>query len=425
MKRQLHSNMAPFRFNTLVGRLLVVLACSLHQGAQAQGPVLFKIENDYGLIEQKHHKLEGAELLNPFFKKLTELQKTKTGQVNILHIGDSHIQADYITQQLRENFQLHFGNAGRGFVFPWRAAQSNEPAGITSKATGKWESKRVVFPDQPLPIGIGGTTLRTEEDASKISVSIKSNGINYSFNKVAAFFLNEPRSYHLAVEDSAGNKLAFLGSFTDSPWASVATVKLPYQARNATFSMVKSVEQQNRFTLFGLNFTNGNPGVLYHMVGANGAKFKHYTLAEHFAAQTQALQPDLVVISLGTNEAIEHPYSDPAFKNYIATLIDQIRKHNPQAVFLLTTPPDSFKKNGKRNPGVKEVSEKIIETANENLAATYHFFEASGGNHSASKWKKAGLLREDGIHFTMAGYELQGRMMFQVIINAYNEYVSH
>jgi hypothetical protein len=50
-------------------------------------------------------------------------------------------------------------------------------------------------------------------------------------------------------------------------------------------------------------------------------------------------------------------------------------------------------------------------------------YNAMGGDHSADAWKKAGLLRTDGIHFTKDGYEYQGNLLFNAIIKSYNQYV--
>ncbi|MFZ4583546.1 MAG: hypothetical protein ACOYM7_12920, partial [Paludibacter sp.] len=50
--------------------------------------------------------------LTPFFTKLSNLEKFDSTQVlNILHIGDSHIQADFLTREIRNSLQKRFGNA--------------------------------------------------------------------------------------------------------------------------------------------------------------------------------------------------------------------------------------------------------------------------------------------------------------------------
>src|SRR5512133_267315 len=82
------------------------------------------------LINPKH--------LLPFFNKLLKLENGETNQVSILHIGDSHIQADFLTREIRKNLQLRFGNAGRGLVFPLRVAGTNEPNDYRSSTNDNW-----------------------------------------------------------------------------------------------------------------------------------------------------------------------------------------------------------------------------------------------------------------------------------------------
>jgi lysophospholipase L1-like esterase len=392
----------------------------------AQDTIRFSIPNDLGLVDYEESTIANPQHLDPFFRKLSELKKNKNGTVSIMHIGDSHIQADYLSHQLRQNFQREFGNSGRGFLVPNQVAQTNEAANYNSRSTGKWEPKRMVFTEQPLPTGLGGVTVRSGDEGATIKISLKHYpALNYNFNKITAFFHQEPRSYHVVVMDTLSQNMAYFGNFTSSVIQNSATLNLPYSTNKIIFKSIKNLAQQDRVTYFGFNFENGLPGILYHSLGANGAKYKHYLAAEYFIEQSKALKPDLIIISLGTNEAIDHPYSDPKFPEYIEELIKQLQNQNPDAVFMITTPPDSYRKKNKRNPGVANIREKLLDYVNESKIASYDLYQATGGKHSADDWKKAALLRDDGIHFTRAGYELQGNMLYDALIKAYNNYVSN
>ncbi len=393
--------------------------------AFAQDTVRFSIANDFGLVDYDKTVIINPAQLNPFFEKLYQLKKSKKATINILHIGDSHIQGDYLTHQLRQNFQLEFGNAGRGFISPFKVAHTNEPANYTSQSENKWEAKRIVFPEQPLPMGVGGVTIRSEEENASLKISLKNYPkLDYGFNRVTAFFFKEPRSYHIALQDTLGHDLAYMGNFSLAHNAHSATVALPYLTNSISFKSVKAMTQQNRVTYFGFNFENGNPGVLYHAIGANGAKYKHYLSAEYFMEQSKALTPDLIVLALGTNEALDHPYSDPHFIEYVDGLVQKLKSQNPEAIFLIAIHPDSFKKKNKRNPGVMEIRTKLMDYAADHNLACFDLLGAGGENKSASNWRKEELLRDDGVHFTRAGYELQGNMFYLAIMKAYNQYLA-
>jgi lysophospholipase L1-like esterase len=139
--------------------------------------------------------------------------------------------------------------------------------------------------------------------------------------------------------------------------------------------------------------------------------------------QTATLQPDLIIISLGTNEAIEYPYVDSQFNNQLLELITKLKANNPQTQILITTTADFYKKRTRRNPGVEVIRKKILEACNQNNWAYWDLYEVAGGKHAADQWKKNKLLQSEGIHFTKAGYELQGTLLYQAFLKAYNEYV--
>ncbi|HCZ35992.1 MAG TPA: hypothetical protein DHV26_08710, partial [Cytophagales bacterium] len=165
--------------------------------------------------------------------------------------------------------------------------------------------------------------------------------------------------------------------------------------------------------------------VLYHSTGGNGAKVKHYIEATAFAEQTKELAPDLIIVSLGTNEAIEYPYVDPRFTDQLDTFINQLKQHNPNAKIMLTIPMDFYKKKTRRNPGVEVMRSKLIEYADANGLAFWDLYSVAGGKHIADAWKNSGLMQSDGVHFTKSGYELQGALLYQALIKGYNEYVRY
>src|SRR6266850_6474271 len=115
----------------------------------------------YDFLDQEDNRIRNVVSLSDFYEKLYRLRNGENLQVRIIHIGDSHIQADFLSGVLRQNFHHEFGNGGRGLIFPGRVARTNEPSNFFSSSSSQWQVKRIVFPDQPLPIGISGITLRT------------------------------------------------------------------------------------------------------------------------------------------------------------------------------------------------------------------------------------------------------------------------
>jgi lysophospholipase L1-like esterase len=376
----------------------------------------------YGLEVDGDNVIQNAHYLDDFFEDLFQLQQQQDRKINIVHIGDSHIQADYMTSIIRRHFHRHFGNAGRGLIVPLRVAGTNEPNNYKTVSNVTWKSKRCVFPEQPLPIGVGGVTISTSAPAATLEVHMNDLWLDYAFDKLTLFYEEDDRSFEFLLRDVKGAELGKI-SHADDSTRNLAHVTWENKINSVTIEMIKRHGQQSHATIYGMVLENSLPGVLYHTIGVNGAKFRHYTAAKHFATQTAALGADLFIISLGTNESIDYPYVSKNFFSEVEELLSSLRKNNPLAKFLLVTPQDAFRQRTKINPGVMQVREWIIKYAVENGLAFYDMFRAMGGEQSASSWSDNELLSRDGVHLTKDGYEYQGHLFYHALIKAYNQYV--
>lgn len=378
----------------------------------------------YNLENVADNVIQNTAHLDTFYESLYQQRTGGNRKINIIHVGDSHVQADYLTRIVRRNFQEQFGNAGRGLIVPARVAGTNEPPNFLSSSTVIWKAKRCIYPDHPMPIGIGGITINTDQPNAKLSLYMNDLWMDYSFNAVTLFFQKDITSFNFSVKDTANVELGFIGPFTSEPFVNYSKIVLPYSVGGLVLETLKSTPGQVQATLFGLNLENGKSGVLYHAIGVNGAKYAHYNAAMFFSKQTAALQPDLFILSLGTNEALDYPYLDKKFLQHMDSLITSLRENNPQARFLLVTPPDAFRKKTRPNPGIAKIREMIIQYAVENGLAFWDMYRALGGEGSATAWRKSELLRADGIHYTKDGYEYQGNLLYHALIKGYNRYVS-
>ena len=377
----------------------------------------------YGIEADRDNMIQNAHHLDNFFESLFQLYQTNDRKINIVHIGDSHIQADYMTSIIRRNFHRHFGNAGRGLIVPLRVAGTNEPNNFKTASNASWKSKRCVFPDHPLPIGIGGVTISTSLPQTTLEIYMNDLWLDYSFNKLTLFYEEDRASFGFLAKDLNGAVLATINLQPDDTTRNFARVEFEREMNSLVLETTKRQAQQTRAIIYGAVLENSMPGILYHTIGVNGAKFRHYTAAKHFAAQTAALNPDVFIISLGTNESIDYPYISKNFFAEVDGLLSALRENNPMAKFILVTPQDVYRQRTKPNPGIMQVREWIIQYAVENGLAFYDMFRAMGGANSASIWSDNDLLSRDGIHLTRDGYEYQGNLFYHALMKGYNQYV--
>ena len=107
--------------------------------------------------------------------------------------------------------------------------------------------------------------------------------------------------------------------------------------------------ESSSFTLNGIVLENDQNGIIYHSIGVNGAHFSDYNKSPRFFEQIKALAPDLIIISLGTNETFGH-MSPERYEDEVNKFISAIRSQYGQCPILLTTPPPSPYKRKNPNP---------------------------------------------------------------------------
>lgn len=438
-----------------------------------------------------------------FYRKLKELENGQIRRVRVVHIGDSHIQADYFPGTVRKALQMSFGVAGRGLVFPYRVAGTNTPSDIYSYSNISWESKRIVYPDKPLPIGISGITIRTNYPEFLLKLDIKENreGINNDFNKVVIFHDKGEHcfDYQVGISDEAtvmptagpiasptyhiikkgesitliarqygctaeqirmwnnlegdiiyaGQKLKIKPGGTTSvagkinkgnrgfkDWIYIdnkstqsygspfkTTLWLAKPVNSLSLWGVRRNNKQRSTTVYGVMLENtSQKGVLYHMVGVNGATYAHYLQAEYFFEQLTELRPDLVIVSLGTNDALNNAYNSRTLEDNISTFVARLNKHVPGADILLTTPADALRGDMSSNRRMEAAASVIRKTAIANGISYWNFFDVMGGAGAMRDWYSNGLAQRDRLHLTMKGYQLQGNLLHDALIKGYGIY---
>lgn len=114
----------------------------------------------------------GNTAFETFFKKMDTLVFENRGQVRIMHIGGSHLQADVISGRIREHLIKEYpgANAGRGFVFPYSAAKTNTPSTYGSYYKGIWDMSKNVLREVKKPLGVLGIAVSTSDPRAEISI---------------------------------------------------------------------------------------------------------------------------------------------------------------------------------------------------------------------------------------------------------------
>lgn len=325
----------------------------------------------------------------PLKHKLQNRLNGDTSTIRVLHIGDSHIQAEFVTNELRRLLQEHYGNAGRGLLMPLRLAGTNQSHDYSVTSTQPVDFTQTRLLKLPWPVKPGVTGIAAQP-AAKTSLTWRTT--------------------------IPGHNIKNAVLLSDKGVTTVPT--------GNSDSIITDIEAGQ--TVYGLLTDNGQPGILYSAIGNNGACFNDYLLIDRFAEKTQMFNPDLIILSMGTNEAFSY-MTDKEIERSVKDLVRLLHHYNPDAEFLILTPMECQKN---RNHGFRPLSEfydinlrnaevaRIIkDTATQINIPVWDFYAVAGGDGTSGKWLDAGLMNKDRIHLLKPGYELQARLLYDALMD--------
>jgi lysophospholipase L1-like esterase len=348
--------------------------------------------------------------LSNFKSKMDSLKKGLKNKINIIHIGDSHIQANKLTSETREVLQTKYGNGGRGLIFPYSLAKTNGPKDYTAASSNDWLKSTNIDFKHNFPIGLMGVSLRSVADSGSINLKLGYDSLPMAYSKSILFFTSSPTA-----------EINFNGR--DKPKPLRENKKpfdtLTFNSSSPQSSLLINFNRSN-FCLHGIYLENLNQGLIYNSIGINGARFKDYCQTEYFFEQLKLLKADLVIISLGTNESYSSKYTDEEFILYVNLFLSKIKTAFPKTDVILTCPSENYhikKKRPIENSKIINVNSILRKVAKEKKLAIWDLYKVMGGKGSMKQWKAEGLVNNDYVHFLRAGYKLQGYLLANALIN--------
>ena len=384
-----------------------------------------EILKDSSAVDYSILRINESPKLKLAFLKLQKIYKNKIKNnyssgdsiFTIIHIGDSHIQGDYFSGQIRKQLQYYFGNGGRGVLFPYALAKSFGPRGAILKTNKKWIGEKTLTPDLSNKLGFIGYAAFTNDSNASIALNFTENFEGSPFKRINIWHSSDSESYAFKLNNEfkfLENKLNPSGWGISSFYSNTST---------NTFSLFpfKTNTKQNHFGFYGFELISDiKYGVNYHHCGVVGAQFTHLiNNAPWSIEQIAQLNPDLIIFSFGTNEAYNDGLDTSYYKSSIIKFMQDLEIASPKTAFIFTTAPDTRSQN--RIPSnqiiVNSILKRIAESGNYSI---FDLNEAMGGWGSIYSWFKKGLTLKDKLHFTEQGYSLQANLFTLSLLETYN-----
>ena len=361
------------------------------------------------------------------FNKMDAVLYEGTGNLRIMHIGGSHVQAGTLTRQLRNDL-LALGedlDGGRGMVFPFSAAKTNNPSSFRTRFEGGWTATRNVSRTPDKRLGLTGMAISSSDSTAFVRIVLKARNStsmdpSFSFDKVDVLGYSSDGGRSPLIILESGDTLRGIRDDVRSIWS----FNLPGSRDSVTVAVGKG---SGELTLTGIFLDNSKPGISVSGIGVNGAALTSYLRCEDFERDLRTVNPDLVIFAIGINDAAGKDFSKQEFIRRYKSLVARIRSVNPGCALLFVTNNDSFKRVRRRvysvNRNGLEVEDAFFTLGADCGAGVWDFFDIMGGLGSMEDWEKAGLAKKDKIHFTEEGYAVVGDLLFNVLMAKYVEHL--
>lgn len=356
--------------------------------------------------------------MEPLF---TKLQNADHKRVTILHIGDSHVQADGFTGEIRNRMQAAFGYAGRGMVFPYSTGHTHAAVDYFTDHTGRWLYAKNIELNPPLDLGVSGISSKTLDQNASFRLHFR-NTIRPEFRKLRIFCRRGPSTYDLRIKTSTQevNVDVYDAARDGEKPVNVVDVELMQGDNEIAFYLQKTDTAQKEFEIYGISIENPEDrGVLFHSVGINGAGYYSLLRENLLEEQLHYVSPDAVVLDVGANDFYRGGINKPEMMGNLKKMVDLLRKYKPDLPIILSCSQDIYR-GGYSLSDCAVFSDIIAEFSKENGTAFYDWYWIAGGHYSMLKWNGSMLSNRDLVHLSGQGYKLKGQLIAEAYENTYN-----
>ncbi|MFR9534906.1 MAG: hypothetical protein SNG49_08715 [Rikenellaceae bacterium] len=352
--------------------------------------------------------------LSRFYRKML----SPDSLVRIAVLGDSFIEADILTADLREALQSQYGGCGAGFA-PMHSPLTQYRKTVSTNAKG-WTSHNVMqHKSTPAPYNtlfpISGW------------VSLPSAGASTTWEASSARkHLDSCKcvKLHFLARNSCSVEVAINGgeSRTFDFDASEALRQIELHGQNIRSVTMRVVKGHEGFVGYGAHF-EGDRGVVVdnYSVRSNNGQAMFWTSAAINAQIDKNLGGyDLVILQYGLNIMQSGVNRYTSYSEQVEKMISYSKKCFPNAaVIVLGVSDRSTKKNGAYEPmseaqSMTEYQRQAAENQGANFWSTYAAMQAQGG---MSRFVVNGWAAKDYTHINFAG----GKQVAWALVDAMNQ----
>lgn len=350
--------------------------------------------------------------LQKFNEKLIALSEGKNVKIRIAWFGDSQIEGDFITQDVREQLQNYFGaQKGVGYV-PINSISSDFRRTAKVFTTGDVTIDNFKKQDHNAGLFFSGYSFFSNnlevdfrDNVRKNSAQITQKWLLYGKGDSISVKINDSVRKYPANQEF--NRLLIGSGVSNKSKFTVSSKKTPI------FGL--SSEPQSGIVLDNFSFRG--------ITGVELKKINSTLLAE----LSQSGYYDLIVFQYGVNLMFKP--NDTNYDYYyrgMRPVLKKFKNNMPNTEFLLFSCSDrAFNYDGtwKTAVGIDSLIQTQARLAYDTDIPFYNFYKSIGGNGTIVKWADSTVqyANKDYIHFNFRGAKAVAKTIFTALINDYNK----
>ncbi|AWO01027.1 hypothetical protein DLD77_04605 [Chitinophaga alhagiae] len=367
-----------------------------------------------GILDYGYNTGRQGTGMKGFIDALRALRAGHRKKVRIAYFGDSMIEGDLITQDLRDSLQANFGGKGVGYV-PATSVVSGFRTTIAHSFSGDWMDYHFKnTPPAGTELGISGHVFVPAPQSWVRYQPVRRKRLN-EFNEVSLLYGRGRGDVSINARHIKLQGQARINAYTFVTDSTERAVTLRFNSEVAA-------------PFYGACFESSNGVFLdnYSFRGISGIELGK--LSRRMWKDMQAVRPyDLIVLHYGANVLFlpENTRFD-WYEKPMVKVVDSLRRLFPEtSILIVGTADKAYKKKGKyiTAPGVKALMKIQHNFAESRGMAYWNLFSAMGGEGAMARWVEGdtALANRDYTHFNFRGASRIGALLYKAIMDEYEE----
>lgn len=328
-------------------------------------------------------------------------------------IGDSYIEGDIFTQDVREKLQNIFGGNGVGYM-PASSNLTGFRQSVTQSCSGwkEFDFRKAGknyptiqgFYYSPSPEGIATTTLQGSKRKPHAS----------TWDKSRVLFI-APSDATITISTDNG----------DEQYDVEGSEEVQQILVEGNTSRFKISASNSSLIVLGV-YVDGSTGIALDNMSIRGySGIKHSTISKPLAAQMRRfVDYDLIIVEYGTNALSSSQTNYSAYIKMMERAITNIRECYPDADILVMGIGDRGEKAGteiRSMPVVATLIEAQRQMARRLGVMFWDTRAAMGGENAVVDWARTGHINKDYIHLSGKGGERLSQLFVESLNKSLND----